>query len=222
MRHVGLLSLLAAFLNIAVPLHAQTAGKQPWKWTASERLKKRLDPASMQLRTSRAQARMSASGSNGFGGTGDFVIVGETDPELFLPWELMDTFLSEIGGDANHQLRMRRAFQRWIGPLGVDDQKFWRTIEQLSTHYAAARERSITLQMKLRNGETKTTLAHEVELTNREICSARIDALEGARAAFGVENFDRFLYTAVAPHVVIRSSVPTDATALLWSSEGCR
>src|SRR5204863_82172 len=93
-----------------------------------------------------------------------------------------------------------------IRKFGYDDATFWAQLESVSSAALAA-PRTCTSQECADAG-----------------CSARYEALEAARRLFGRSEFDRFLYTAVAPNRLF-SVATTDKqhdAALRRTEAGCR
>ena len=189
---------------------ARAADKAAWEWTTAERIARRLDPAASRERLTSARGFMVEVVP---APSRQFAIDGARNPEVLLPWELMDTFLSSNAlAAASHVAQA--AYEPDLALLGWEEAQFWADMHAIKRDYAQARS---ALQKLL-----SVTERHErvIVALNRRICSARADALTAARAKYAA--FDQFLYLAVAPRVALRSSLATDAVTLNWIEGGCR
>ena len=202
--------------------------RQPWEWTTEERIARRLDPAAIAERVRVHQgthpSHAGQSTLNTAAAAPAFVIDGNRNPELFLPWEVMDELLENASGDLRAVQPGRRAYRDAVEASGWDETIFWPTLERLARNYAATKDAAIRFQM--RTARRADTLSRseilERDRLNHEVCSSRAETLQAARARFGAAAFDRFLYTAVAPHMGMASMGATDARTLRWIEGGCR
>lgn len=196
-----------------------------WKWTTEERLALRLDPAAIRDRS--AAAGDPATGSSGVQVQSQatrFVIDGARDPQLFLPWELFNSLVGSLREDS---LRERQRHARDIEAFGWKEAEFWSRLTGLTDEYRARNARLIERMqaMEAMPPAERRTAEAWLEEENIALCGLRADALARARAHFGAESFERFLYTAVAPHIQISSGGTADdreRRRLLFVEAGCR
>lgn len=217
-----------AFMFAPVSLFAQQR-HAPWEWTVEERIANRLDPSAIMDRVRAHQAaHANHAGQSALGAVDStpppFIIDGNRNPELFMPWEIMDALLENVSGDLRAVQGDRRAYRDAIEASGWDETVFWSTLERLARSYAAAKDAVIRLQTRTsrRIDALSRSETLERDRLNHEVCSSRAETLQAARAAFGPAAFDRFLYTAVAPNMAMASIKPTDARTLEWIEGGCR
>jgi hypothetical protein len=155
----------------------------------------------------------------------DFVI-GTQNPELFMPHELMERLFGGFHPDVVLQREYRR---KWLerGAAQYLGDGFWDRL------YAAVRPFIIAKVVEIDIGEESAGVPDPTEHAFQErwiharnaVCPARARALAAAREVFGRENFDAFLYQAVAPDAVMGTKLP-DVSKLpgqwRWEEEGCR
>lgn len=205
------LSLALVLATFVVSSHAQ---KPAWEWTSEERIAVRLDATAIGQRMATTEAT-SADASPA--AARHFVIDGAANSELFLPWELMDHFLSSFFSG-----NIRARYEADVALQGWNADAFWADMEEIRAAYDAARSAQERL---LDPGASMTATQRrdrdrQVEVLNRRICASRAHALRAARAKY--PGFDRFLYSAIAPRLVLRSLMPTDGFTLQWIEGGCR
>jgi hypothetical protein len=123
-----------------------------------------------------------------------YVIDGRRNPELFLPHELFDALLSGLSADETERANQRAFFAGAIRRFGYDDAVFWTSLESVAADYLPTKNMSCAGSRS------------EVSLCVRRRCVSRYHALETARSVFGSENFDRFLYTVIAPTMQLASA----------------
>jgi len=212
----------------------RSAPKPPWQWTDDERLAVRFDPASMAERRSPAVLaqygfkppaipRAVSESSKGAAGPITFVILGERNPELFMPFELFDFMMdTAFHADAQERVSWRKMFAERAGaPLPPD---FWNRLEKAARPY-------IELQRALADKNREWTAAPEaqrgaitpslVDLKNR-VCAARAAALAAARKEFGTTALYRILYERAAPGLHQWSADPMPAEKLRSIEGGCK
>jgi hypothetical protein len=203
-------------LTVVVATDVAAQQKAAWRWSQEERIAKRFDPAEIAARQVRRLDGSSSSGPSGL-----FVVDGSVEPELFLPWELLDMFFTRVGSNPEQFRQTRDSYSSAIAKRGWDAGAFWRDMADIRASYDVAR----TTQAALFPGssetvEEKRSRERQRESADLQICRARADALSTALARY--RDFDRFLYEEVAPTLVMRSSTPTDAMTLRWIAGGCR
>ena len=199
--------------------------RHPSEWNIDDRLTERFAPESIAERTSPAALRdwgievdapkamrdeMTALAN--VGGRVN-IIVGARNPELFLPWELFNHLMNTVTlPEEDARDYCRRNYLERADSLDVPPD-FWSRLEKATVAFRTAIDAKRKMEMA---GFTR-----EMETREMELCSARATALRNARAEFGGAWFDRFLYTAVTPSIIIRA---TDETAdeHRWIEGGCR
>ncbi|HVE70546.1 MAG TPA: hypothetical protein VNI54_04190 [Thermoanaerobaculia bacterium] len=195
-------------LVLAWTLSLAAEERQPWQFSAEERLTLRFDPSKIKERKERYRSdhrlsvRDSVTGNNASDPVSPqaYVIDGRRDPHLFLPHELFDHLLSSFHPDATLATRQRDLYGREIRAMGFDDVEFFRRLHGAAAPYLEVRER---------NGSP----------TSRSRCRARREALDAARSA--VRDLDVILYLAVAPHSQLASSTG-EAARLRDAESGCQ
>ena len=201
-------AVLIGIAFLASAALAQDARKPPWLWTPEERFRERFDAKSKQDRMARQRsANTIRQVKDGF-----WPIDGDANPELFLPSELMNVFLSQ-------QIAAREIYRQAIKTAGWDYDDFWRVMESNAADFLAASKQMGDLQRKSHGHGPEQP---DWDRLGEQLCSARTRALAAGRQTFGAEAFDKFLYTAVAPHLVQWASDETDnATNLTRMEKGC-
>jgi len=223
MRCGRLMFWCIAILFATPVLLAERTEKKTWEWTIEERASRRLDPSLAAARRAVALAEGQIDRNSDLN-----VVLGSHDPELLMPWELMDRLLAAFHfRDAAVREKYRR---QWFTPsacsfLGRD--AFSRLEVILQPWIAASREAE-TVQAKLKTAPAaeRETLQDQWQRANDSICPLRADALSAARKTFGRVNFDRFLYEVVAPGAVVLTTPSSDsgsrAELETWVEGGCR
>lgn len=199
MRSGVLLSLILSCL-VASGAAAQTVATQTpiWKWDDRTRIAMRLDPVAMAQRVAAHKARLADAPQ--------FVIDGNANPELFLPFELFEALLNDVDprvGDETARQASRESYSHQLSALGFDPSGFWTDLGRIASPYLTARvERDATAAV--------------------ELCRARYVSLNTARTHFG-PRFDEFLYTGVAPKLHVASAKPSagQAAGLEFLADGC-
>jgi hypothetical protein len=219
------MQLLSVFLAIVAlaPAPAATSSKPSWDWSPEERISARLNPDQVRQRieshrsrqkSGRAGAVVSASVVD----SATFVIDGAHHPALFMPWELMERLLNSTDPSKPAGASLRQSYTDDLVAAGWSTATFWSDFDEISMDYLAAREHG--LRQPLQRGSSGREAA--MGGTHRRLCHTRAEALRLAREKFGREAFDRFLYEAVAPRVVVYADEPMTASQLRYLEEGCR
>ena len=181
------------------------AAKPPWLWTLDERIHKRVDPAERASRRARNSQRTIAPGFA--------PIDGSVEPELFLPVELVTRLA--LNTDAPHE-RMREAYRGAIKSHGWEYEAFWSEVHSAAAPYLSLMQQSGLIQRNARGTADLSELASQV-------CEASANLLEALRLKFGEQDFDRFLYREVAPHVRMSIADHADSPdSLRKKVKGCR
>jgi hypothetical protein len=198
--------------------------KPAWEWSDEERIRARFDPASIHERSAAHAAThpLSAQSVDNSRSASQYVIDGSRDPALFLPVELLDVLLQGLHSDAAFRAHARVALAQGIRRTGYQEDDFWNKLQRLSEPYRAllSQPNRFTIQYVKRPDGTIGSFPIDIGR-----CVARSSLLQNARATFGAQKFDQFLYTAVAPEVW-RGGGGTHsvdpAQELLFVSKGCR
>jgi hypothetical protein len=179
-----------------------------------ERITRRARLAAAQqggrIHANAAQPRGSREDINGF-----------EHPELFIPYELFDQLLWGLSTNAGRRQHAHAEYDARIRSFGYDVEKFWQTLESASQPY-------IDVLVKHPHGGTAFVSSHGNRIfvpVRREVCVARIEALQAARAQLGGKTFfDAFLYSVVAPQMhVVRATTSADLDdQLRFMAGGCK
>ncbi|HEY0144176.1 MAG TPA: hypothetical protein VGF48_25035 [Thermoanaerobaculia bacterium] len=186
-----------------------------------ERMQRRLHAGDAELRRLRAEMDEEIGG-----GRSGVVVIGKHNPELFMPWELM----AHVVGFLADEERFARYVPRWAdrgAATRLGDDYLPRLQKIVGSVIAAENERE-RLQLLKNSGKASNPGAVQAEWSraNASLCPLRAEALAAARAEFGREAFDRFLYEAVAPDVIIIGVVGHTAETAVdtsqWIEAGCK
>jgi hypothetical protein len=222
MRYVPLLLVVLS----AVTLQAQ---RQPWEWTDEERLAVRYDAKSVAERAAAAAAdphgprfHSQKAGPQPLAKKTMQVIVGDRNPELFMPYELFDTFLA--GGFVQNDPSLFRQEIDERGAYLELPADFWPVMQEITKTFVTSRREQMRLGRTL-NGPDDPRQA-EVQAAIKRLqagdCAARADALAEARRRFGRTVIDRLLYELMAPGSLHFSDDPFPPARLLEIARGCR
>jgi hypothetical protein len=170
------------------------------RWTLEERLERRNDPVDAAHRAYVNAMRMTPGPRK----PPNFVISGADDPELFLPFELMNMLLDSTK-DRSEAYR-ERVFDPVLADFHWDRDRFWSALADSGAHY-----------FRLNSASAK---ASSDDALSREICGARAAAHEEMRKRY--PRFDEFLYAAVAPNRTLVSDDILSASWLVWLEGGCK
>jgi hypothetical protein len=135
----------------------------------------------------------------------EYSIDGRRNPELFLPHELFDALLSGLTPDETLRVLQRGYYRDSIQGLDYDADTFWARLASVSGPYLAIR---------FKQGNTP----YQAQ------CEARFEALQAARRLFGRPQFERLLYTVIAP-TMQKSQTTLDgnlSSRLRDAERGCR
>jgi hypothetical protein len=208
--------VICAFALSAYPATPDKGMSKPvWEWTVEERLLERFDATNVLDREFAARKTLERWGHlpdpllPWNGRVRSYSIEGWRNPELFLPYELFDGLLSGFHSDQNLRTLQRGAIRDAIRLFGYDDEVFWSSLAKIAGPY-------LTHKYGPRHGFDR--------LSPYAKCRARYTALTEARQFFGADNFDRFLYTVIAPSTqdVLTTTDPDPARNLRFEESGCR
>jgi hypothetical protein len=191
-----------------------------WRIDDRVRVARRFDPAAAAARLQVAVAERASSAD-----AETDVVIGRHNPELIMPWELMNNLPAAYSDDAATRAKYRSKWSDGTRHLGDD---FWMRLHAVAGAFIDADNRRVALERdrQLATGAARDDLDRRIREVNRSLCGLRADALAAARSTFGPESFDAFLYEVIAPGEVIRqtrSASPRSAAELfLWVEGGCR
>jgi hypothetical protein len=184
------LLLAASFLLVGAQ---QSPPAEPWKWTLEQRLAARFDPHARAARVADPRAK-GVQAMSAFGPVPSDVIDGSKHPELFLPTEIFEHFVW-LAYTLESPLWRESMRDRSPDILRTDAE--WRDLDAIVAPYANSLKRDGEL-LKIED-RSSAPKRREIERERANIqatrCSLLRDAFRGARARFGKERFDRFLYT---------------------------
>lgn len=171
--------------------------KPAWEWTEEERVAARLNPQWQEESRQRAIARGQSVPE------GVTIIHGSLEPELFLPAELFDLFISTVFTDnLDARISWRQGIsRRYSGRLPVD---FWERLEHVTRELRDGMKRDRELGQELSSTEEaeRQRVLVRLDLVRAENCALSKEALRRARSLLSAREFDRLLYEAVAPNLV--------------------
>jgi hypothetical protein len=226
------LSILVVIASASSAMAADPPPKSPekrvWELTREERLALRFDP-------SLAAARRAVAVAEGVVSRDDTdpdlnVVIGSRNPEMLMAWELMDHIIAPF--TVQHQKRQEEYRSKWTARgaakyLGDD---FWTRLQSVLKPIIDAENEMhrIDALRKSATDEERPAIDAESSRVNALLCPLRAKGLKDARAAFGHEAFERFMYEAVAPDAVVLKSwaKPVTIESLqsgeVWVDEGCQ
>jgi hypothetical protein len=207
MIFIGLLAITIASRSQA------TTARAPWDWTADERIAQRTNPATVE------RLRIAPTSSQRF----ILCIEGRYHPELLLPTELLRNLLSGLRGRPEGLAILRQAYAPVVTRLNLSDHLLDELLA-MSADYVdrETRIQDLNAQLASRPGVDETRILAERDSLSPLQCSALHDALTSARKRYGRLRFDRFLYEAVAPGMVITMTEPDQPAQLIQWERGCR
>lgn len=203
---------------------------KPWELSVQERLRKRFDPVSIRERKTVEATepfgykRESASRSTRNADDADEklnVVLGRRNPELLMPWELFNDLKHAYSRDPIMRETLREVWEKRSADIDLPSD-FWQELEIAAADYIQGSSEEIDLFGEL----NRTSNPVDQDQIRRKLlalglCAKRAAALERARATFGREKFDRFLYTAIAPDLSVTDSDFTPEQHLR-AERGCR
>jgi hypothetical protein len=204
--------------------------KQPWDWTADERLAARFDPIAVQKRietliSKREERRSSlstaAQRSDATPRPMDY-LDGRAHPELFFPHEILTMFLrSAYGADDETAQAFRSSAARAASDLGLPND-FMAVFEGQAETLVAMQAKETAIRNALSSGERDdATAMTELRRLESEQCPARFDLIQELRRRYG-NTVDRFLYNALASGMSRIVLSAENAHELRHADRGCR
>jgi hypothetical protein len=197
--------------------------KQSWEWTLEERVALRTSAAAAAERLRGHRDRVGANATADSGRVVDR-FTGRTHPELFLPVEVFDQ-LVEMGfnTDPRSQELMRRALRSELVRHGMPAD-FWERLRVVATIYIADVQalRATGAALRGQTGAVRERTEQTLALKHTDVCRSRAAALAAARADFGRERFDRFLYEVIAVSMFHAADTLQDPAVLRRMERGCQ
>lgn len=190
--------------------------KPAWEWTVDERIAARSDVAARAERWSVARASGEIRGA-----VATDLVLGSRNPELVMPVELMQQV-----GLAFLPDRQERWRKQWAAGAEILGPDFWDRLEWVALPLFETMRRSAELgsRIAVATDIERHRLLEELQTVSAPECRQCAEALAAARAVFGREAFDRFLYQVVAPGTKFMIGSSSPATLELhwrWLEEGC-
>ena len=219
-------ALLMVVPTLASGAHGQDSPRPPWKWTDEERIAKRYDPSSMRSREDAYVAETEGAAV----AKGRDVVQGDKNPELFLPSELYRGLLMRAFSPVPEASQgFRDGYQSKSAGLRIDDD-FWQRLERTARPYLDSIKAQLALVKEYQTAHPgrRAEIDRQDDERGMTDCRLVIQNLEAARATFGREAFDRFLYEAVAPSMLSASVFGTSddsyvsADHLRYLAGGCQ
>lgn len=201
--------------------------KPVWQWSVEERLTARFDPNARAARLQAARSDRDAPRIRPQGHTPEGLetsdsFTGREHPELFLPFEIFASFTRNAycHDDQVAEVFRRDAYEKGIR-MGLPPD-FLTTLRRESEELIAIQRREVELSERVGTGGQQGNLMPELLRLRAEQCPLRAKTIRRLREIFGVETFDRFLYTAIAPNLY-KSIVGgvQDAEELRAEERGC-
>jgi hypothetical protein len=171
---------------------------EAWKWTIEQRIAARLDPGGM---AERRQIHIRRIDDQPDYNPSVVVIEGESNPELFMPHELM-TFLISDSDPRYPTGRLR--YEPILPQFGWKPETFWNEVRSVAADY---------IQLQEENPRPSNDVS-------RELCALRATTLAEMRRRY--PRFDEFLYVAVAPGRTYFSDDVRPASWIRWLESGCK
>jgi hypothetical protein len=210
-------------IGLLLPLSAQVQlpaeGDKAAQMTLDERLARRFDPVVQ------SQARAAAGIPEEVASSPRDFVDGSRNPELLLPFEV---FRHLIAVTFSRNAETRRFYRQQLRPgarrAGLPD-NMWEVLSVVAADYLKTLEQEQNLAAALPESsqEDRGRLLARIAEAQAPQCALRAKALAAARQAFGASAFDRFLYEAVAPHVIILSDdAPATPEQLRYVEGGCQ
>ncbi|HKS25263.1 MAG TPA: hypothetical protein VJZ76_20880 [Thermoanaerobaculia bacterium] len=188
-----------------------------WEWTIEQRLaarnvagdrKRRVDQL---LATSSAKAKSPRPYDH---------LQGSIRPELLLPTEIVDIFIDVLAAGDERTAQARADAVQQAAYLDLPPEFFPAFEKALAGAIATRREQSRMARMYPPGKVVSAKVAARIAGLNQDACRGSWKGIETARAAYG-NDFDRFLYVAIAPKVRKTYMVPVTSETLRDQARGC-
>lgn len=206
-------SQCAGALLIATVAFAATPDRKAWQWSLDERIALRTNATAASER--RAEKRRDRATVDAFD--------GRTHPELFLPHEVFDE-LFNLGFSENGRMRqvMRETLLAEAKRRGLGND-FWERLDAATTIHVADKRRLHDLGngYSQKNESERGRIDQALALKQRDLCRSSAQAFAAARAAFGREKFEQFLYEVIAVNMYYAADRLPDAETLRNAERGC-
>lgn len=210
---VGLVILATAGAAVAQP-----APRKSWEWPLDERIALRTSSEAARQRM-QSNARRPAVVANAQAARAVDSFDGRTHPELFLPHQVFEELIKlSLLSDVRTSEVFRDALSPEVQRYGLPDD-FWDRMRNITTIYMADVHAMRNVQFKAAANQVSSDAVNE---RYRALCRSRAAALNAARAEFGRQRLDRFLYEVVAVNMFSTAFTLPDPALLRQAEEGCR
>ncbi|HJQ40362.1 MAG TPA: hypothetical protein VKB93_24725 [Thermoanaerobaculia bacterium] len=196
--------------------------RAPWSLTLEERIALRTDAAAARKRVLEGETprtRVLRETRPDLAPIADS-FTGKNHPELFFPFQVFQ-HLMLLAFDGNGAHGIRQEFMRDVQRLGLPAD-FWLRLEASSAAFRADDAAVRALLRRRSDPEEDRRRLQELDLRQSDYCRDRADALAAARAEFGAERFDRFLYEVIAYRMFHVSDTLPKPDIIRWAAGGCR
>ncbi|HYI11547.1 MAG TPA: hypothetical protein VEK57_20995 [Thermoanaerobaculia bacterium] len=215
------LIVLAAWI-VTIGATSADAGKHSkaaWEWTTEERLAARFDLVRNDERRSAYAENATKRGDRHPSVKPEHLVIeGGRNPELFLPFEIFDVLAGQIASGID--AATLEAYHP-TDTFALEAPMFWRELDATVAPYLELLRRKAILEQRVASGDEQAR--NDLHALAPAACTARIEALERARASFGTTNFDRFLYLRIAPSMGSTSiNAPHVRSTLQRLNAGCK
>lgn len=180
----------------------------------AERVHARTDPRIVQERLAQT-TRLESADTNSSAHIVDR-FNGREHPELFFRFEIFD-HLMRVAYSPETADAYRAAVASDVRSLGLPDD-FWNRVGALAAPYLADEQRERELSTARMSLEGRRA---ELASVQRRKCADRARAIAAARATFGPDRFDRFLYEVVARDMFSISDTLPSPSGLAAAARGC-
>lgn len=216
---IGVLFMANSGVPAAPDEHPVDIPRKPaWEWTLEERVAARFEPAARRVRVEQHIQR-SQNVSDEMASSDS--IKGSDNPELLTPTEVLGTFVraaySFDDRVAQNFLNDAREKSRQFG-MPTDFMDVMKK-EVAETAEWERKAREIRARLTQGAGNETDILLSDLEAAETEACRTRAAALAALRKRF--PDFDRYLYSSIAPGVFYTFSDSTTIERLRREEDGC-
>lgn len=209
-------------IGAAASLLVSSSPKEVWQWTLEERIADRTNAALARERVDSSKPGQPQNAENLATIVDRFN--GKSHPELFLPHEAFETFVTfAFSGDPRASQGRRDAMTGELGSRGFPPD-FWERLRSITAIYVADTNvlQDLGVDTRQANIPRRHRAESALELKQKDLCRSSADAFAAARDQFGREKLDRFLYEVIAVHMFYAADRLPDPKLLRRVAEGCR
>jgi hypothetical protein len=209
-------------LGIAgVAAAAEPAPRRSWEWTLEDRIALRTSAEAAQQRllvSGRRTKGVAKFAANAKSATVVDSFDGQTHPELFLPYQVFEELVKlSLLSDVRTSQLFREGLSPEVQRYGLPPD-FWDRLRTISAIYTADVHAMRNAQLKVAANQKTDSVTDRY----RALCRSRAEALAAARAEFGRQRLDRFLYEVIAVNMFSTAFSLPDPALLRQAEEGCR